>query len=296
MADRRNRRLQRGGWTTRRDVDLEAHQVQPGAELRDGMLDLQPRVDLQEVEPRCVAAALQQELRGTRISVSGSPARCGTAASRIFARRFASRPGDEELSLTIFWWRRCREHSRSWRANTRPRASPMSWTSMCRGRDTRTDRTITPLKSGRPRDPPQRHPTPTQRPHPRSTGHRTGLAPRTPDRRPGRPQTTTDRRPHRPRRPHPPGSHRPLPTRDHHPTGRHRNDQGPAHPDHRGSGGDDAPRPTHDLTCTQSARQTPKEAVPRLRAPSVRWPGSWPRSPRPRSRSRDRGRRVCPRL
>src|SRR5262249_60010728 len=54
----------------RGDLDLEAHEVEPRRDLGDGVLDLEPRVDLEEVEG---AVRGQEELHRPRVDVRGGP-------------------------------------------------------------------------------------------------------------------------------------------------------------------------------------------------------------------------------
>ena len=74
----------------RRDLDLQAHEVEAGDGLRDGVLDLQARVHLQEVE---APVGVEQELDGARVHVARRP-RGGHAglAQRAPLRRGAA-PG-----------------------------------------------------------------------------------------------------------------------------------------------------------------------------------------------------------
>jgi hypothetical protein len=51
----------------RRDPELLAHEVQAGDRLGDRMLDLEPRVDLEKVEP---ALGVQHELHGSAAGVA----------------------------------------------------------------------------------------------------------------------------------------------------------------------------------------------------------------------------------
>ena len=56
----------------RRDAQLLAHEVDPGHELADRVLDLQPRVQLDEVE---VAVRPEQELERAGVPVADGPRR-----------------------------------------------------------------------------------------------------------------------------------------------------------------------------------------------------------------------------
>jgi hypothetical protein len=111
----------------------------PATSSRHPVLDLEPGVDLEEVER---AIGRPQELRRRRIPQPAAvatrpPGRGGAAARRV-------RPG-AGASSTSFWWRRWSEQSRSPMATIRPVASPSSWTSMWRaGRISRSriDRSV----------------------------------------------------------------------------------------------------------------------------------------------------------
>ena len=81
----RRQRLARG------DQDLQPHQVEPGDAFGHRMLDLQPRVDFQEVE---LAVGRQQKLDRAGVRRSRSPWPPRTAASVIAARSASSSAGD----------------------------------------------------------------------------------------------------------------------------------------------------------------------------------------------------------
>src|SRR5262249_61851463 len=53
------------------DENLQTHEIEPGGGFGDGMLDLQPRVDLEEVEG---AGGVEHELDRTRVHVPDGPA------------------------------------------------------------------------------------------------------------------------------------------------------------------------------------------------------------------------------
>ena len=56
------------------DEQLRAHQIQARDRFRDRMLDLQPRVHFEEIEPRVVALAFEQELDGAGVDVADGAA------------------------------------------------------------------------------------------------------------------------------------------------------------------------------------------------------------------------------
>src|SRR5690606_25012697 len=63
----------------RRNVKLELHKVDPRGELRYGVLDLEPSVDLHEREP--LGPWLVEKLHGSRIQVVHlTPEPCGSFA------------------------------------------------------------------------------------------------------------------------------------------------------------------------------------------------------------------------
>ena len=67
-----------------------------------GMLDLQPRVDLEEVERRGVARSFDEEFNGPGISSTRPRARARAAASPIRCRSFGV-TAVEGVSSTTFW-------------------------------------------------------------------------------------------------------------------------------------------------------------------------------------------------
>ena len=98
------------------DAQLLAHEVEAGDQLRDRVLDLQARVDLDEVE---VAVAVEQELDRAGVLVAGlARDRDGRRAQALRAAP-ASTAGEGDSS-TSFWLRRWIEHSRSPRWTTLP--------------------------------------------------------------------------------------------------------------------------------------------------------------------------------
>ena len=110
------------------DAQLLAHDVDPGHELGDGMLDLEARVQLDEVE-----GAVRRRA-GTRTC-----RRCGSRSRGTRARRPppspraspASSAGEGDSSIS-FWWRRWIEHSRSPSVSTPPSSSQSTWISTWR--------------------------------------------------------------------------------------------------------------------------------------------------------------------
>ncbi len=70
VARDRERVLRNPERATLRHLDLHAHEVEPGDRLGHGMLDLQARVDLEEVER---AARIEQELDGAGADVPNAP-------------------------------------------------------------------------------------------------------------------------------------------------------------------------------------------------------------------------------
>ncbi len=81
----------------RRDPQLELHQVQAGDELGDGVLDLEPGVDLKEVE---AAAAVQHELDGARAGVADRLAGRHGSGAELLAQLVVD--GGEGASSMIF--------------------------------------------------------------------------------------------------------------------------------------------------------------------------------------------------
>jgi hypothetical protein len=92
------------------DADHLLDQVEPGDRLGDRVLDLEPRVHLEEVEALVLA---DDELdRSRRLVVHRLGERHRLLAHRL--ARSSSRNG-LGASSTTFWWRRWIEHSRSHR-------------------------------------------------------------------------------------------------------------------------------------------------------------------------------------
>ena len=88
----------------------------PGHHLGDRMLDLQPRVHLEEIE---AAVLVEQELDRAGVGVADRPGdRRGRRGHRAAQRR--RRPPATAISSTTFWWRRWIEHSRSTNGSTVP--------------------------------------------------------------------------------------------------------------------------------------------------------------------------------
>ncbi len=100
----------------RGDEQLLAHDVDSGAELGHRMLDLQARVQLDEVE---AAVGAEQELEGARRCGSRRPGRPARRRPPSPRAPRASARGDGDSSIS-FWWRRWIEHSRSPRVSTLP--------------------------------------------------------------------------------------------------------------------------------------------------------------------------------
>ena len=119
-----------------RDADLPADEIEAGHHLGDRMLDLQPRVHLEEIE---AAVLVEQELDRAGVGVADGPARPRPPPTSSRARS-AGDTASDGVSSTTFWWRRWIEHSRSTNGSTVPCASPSSCTSMWRGRVSRRSR------------------------------------------------------------------------------------------------------------------------------------------------------------
>ena len=81
---------------------LCVHQIDAGDSLCHGMLDLQPRVDLEEVERRGVARSFDEEFNGPGISSTRPRVRARAAASPIRCRSFGV-TAVEGVSSTTFW-------------------------------------------------------------------------------------------------------------------------------------------------------------------------------------------------
>ena len=90
------------------DPDLERDEVDAGQHLGHRVLDLDPAVDLDEVE---VALAVDEELERPDVLVAGLDDRPDRPAAEVGAG-----PADSAgvgASSRIFWWRRWTEQSRS---------------------------------------------------------------------------------------------------------------------------------------------------------------------------------------
>ena len=110
------------------DADLFAHDVEAGDGFGDGMLDLQARVHLDEIEP----AVLEQEFDRAGAEIADLLERACVTMPPISSRCAALSAGLGASSQT-FWWRRCSEQSRSPRCSTLPWPSARICTSMWRG-------------------------------------------------------------------------------------------------------------------------------------------------------------------
>jgi hypothetical protein len=89
------------------DADLLLHDVDAGDQLGDRVLDLHPRVHLDEVE----LAVLVEELEGAGAAVADLR-QASAQRSPTLRDVAAAMPGAGASSMT-FWWRRCIEQSRS---------------------------------------------------------------------------------------------------------------------------------------------------------------------------------------
>ena len=86
MAALRERLLRPRQRLAGRDEQLRVHQIDAGDGFGDRMLDLEPRVHLEEIEPRVVAADPRAGTRSSRRCGSRRRARRATAASPIRVR------------------------------------------------------------------------------------------------------------------------------------------------------------------------------------------------------------------
>ena len=111
------------------DPQLQFDQIEPGDGLGDGMLDLQPRVHLHEIE---FAAAIEQEFQRARALIAKRLDR-GRPRSRPSAPAIPADTAGDGASSISFWCRRCTEQSRSPRWIALPWRSPNTWISMWRG-------------------------------------------------------------------------------------------------------------------------------------------------------------------
>ena len=114
-------------WLAGRDAQLHRHEVDAGQALGDGMLDLDPAVDLDEVE---VAGAIDQELERADVLVAGRDDRPDRPFGQVGSG--GSDSAGVGASSRIFWWRRWTEQSRSPRWTPWPYRSTATWTSTWR--------------------------------------------------------------------------------------------------------------------------------------------------------------------
>ena len=109
------------------DAELVGDEVTARRELGDRVLDLEPRVHLEERER---ASVVQQELAGPGAHVAdGARQREGGFAHRSAKLRPTAGEG---ASSSTFWWRRWIEQSRSPRWTPLPWLSNRTWISTCR--------------------------------------------------------------------------------------------------------------------------------------------------------------------
>ena len=128
------------------DVDLGLDQVDVGRDLGDGVLDLQPGVDLEEGEE--LLARVVEELDGAGAGVphgDGEPLGRRLELVDLLGR---SSTGEADSSIT-FWLRRWTEQSRTPIAQAVPWPSAMTCTSTCRAPVTSRSRKTTPLPNAR---------------------------------------------------------------------------------------------------------------------------------------------------
>src|SRR5207244_3444465 len=101
------------------DKEVRHDEVAPGRLLGHRVLDLKPRIHLEEVE---AARRVHAELHRPRVDVVDRPcSRDRRAREAIFDRRRQIRRRDSSIS---FWWRRWIEQSRSGRWTTVPAPPP----------------------------------------------------------------------------------------------------------------------------------------------------------------------------
>ena len=79
-----------------RDLQLQAHEIDPGHGLGDGMLDLNARVHLQEIE---LPALVEQELDGARADIADRRRRADRRLAHARAQAPARRPGEGDSSM-----------------------------------------------------------------------------------------------------------------------------------------------------------------------------------------------------
>ena len=128
------------------DAELPFDEVEPGHRLGYRVLDLQPRVHLDEIE--LAGRASDDELDRAGADIADRARRRDRRLADARRAASGSRPG-AGASSTIFWCRRWIEQSRSNRCTMLPWLSPKTWTSMCRGRVE-----IRSISTGRRRTPP----------------------------------------------------------------------------------------------------------------------------------------------
>ena len=92
-----------------RDPDLGRDEVDPGQHLGDRVLDLDPAVDLDEVE---VAVGVDEELERADVLVARRDHGPDRPLAEVRAGRRRTAPASG-ASSRIFWWRRWTEQSRS---------------------------------------------------------------------------------------------------------------------------------------------------------------------------------------
>ena len=108
--------------------ELVGDEVAAGDELRDRVLDLEPRVHLEEGRP---AAVRRRGTRRCRRSRTRPPGR-GSAPRRRAAPGAARSTAGDGVSSRTFWWRRWIEQSRSPSWTPAPCASNRTWISTWR--------------------------------------------------------------------------------------------------------------------------------------------------------------------
>src|SRR5262249_1000596 len=113
-----------------RRAELSHDEIEPGDLLGDGMLDLQARVHLEEVE---ASSLVHEKFHGARVGVADrAGARdCRGGEARLGRGREARGGGASSTSLCR---RRGMDHPRSCMCTTVPASSPNTWTSTWRGR------------------------------------------------------------------------------------------------------------------------------------------------------------------
>jgi hypothetical protein len=100
------------------DADLLMHEIDAGDRFRHRMLDLQAGVHLDEIE----LAVLVEELDGAGAGIAEIGDGIGADAADTGA--LFGIEGRRGASSQTFWWRRCKEQSRSPRCTPRPKPSP----------------------------------------------------------------------------------------------------------------------------------------------------------------------------